>query len=465
MDPNHLQKPAESLREAKVPNTWRVGTLTYTTAGIIALFGWLLLGDFAWWMRVRSVGPMSEWYLNHLGVPNFWYGLLISSLPSFLVLFLGPIISVKSDRHRGKWGRRIPFLLATTPMAAAGMIGLGITPFVARWMHAQFPDESEVFVSVLCFAVFWTTFELATIAGGAVFGGLVNDVVPQTLLGRFYGLFRAVSLIDGMIFNYWIIGRVPEHFSLIMILLAVFYGTAFFWVCLRVKEGDYPPPPPPDPDRPKLAVSFLRGVKTYFRECFAHPYYFCVFVLFTAAALTFVPVNTFAIPFARNLGIDMAHYGKCLTLTFAISLVLSYPLGWLADIFHPLRMAMVCLAGYFAVSLWGGIFSTSTNVFLVALVLHGVLSGCFFTCTASLGQRLFPRSKFAQFASAAGAITSLATIVLVPLIGRIIDLTNNTYRYTFLLGAVLSATALVAACFVHAWFIRLGGPENYQAPE
>jgi len=34
--------------------TWRVGTLTYTGAGLVTLTAWLLWGDFAWWMRERS---------------------------------------------------------------------------------------------------------------------------------------------------------------------------------------------------------------------------------------------------------------------------------------------------------------------------------------------------------------------------------------------------------------------------
>lgn len=447
------------------PRTWQVGTLVYTTGGLVALFAWLLLGDFAWSMRDRSVGPMSQWYLNNLGVPNLLFGLLISSFPAFIGLILGPVISVRSDRHRGKWGRRIPFLLVTTPLAALGMIGLGLTPLVATWVHGHFPGQSEMTVSVICFGVFWAAFEFATIASQAVFGGLVNDVVPQQLLGRFYGLFRAVSLIDGMIFNYWVMGRVPDHFTLILLIIGTFYGVAFLLVCLRIKEGDYPPPPPPDPNRTGFFGGFLKEVRTYFRECFTNPYYMAVFVMLTTGGMTFLPVNTFGIPFAKSLGVDMDAYGKSLALTFAISLCLSYFLGWLADIFHPLRMAMAALIGYCAVAVWGGIFATTPRTFLIAWVLHGVLSGCYFTCAASLGQRLFPRTRFAQFASAAGIVGSLATMVMVPALGQTIDFSGNNYRLTFVLGAILASLALGAALFVYTKFVKLGGPNNYQAPE
>lgn len=456
---------SENADASAGPPRWQAGTLVYTTGGLVALFAWLLLGDFAWSMRDRSVGPMSQWYLNSLGVPNLLFGLLISSFPAFIGLVLGPIISVRSDRHRGKWGRRIPFLLVTTPLAAFGMIGLAVTPLVAKWVHGHFPGQTEMTVSVICFGVFWAAFEFATIASQAVFGGLVNDVVPQQLLGRFYGLFRAVSLIDGMIFNYWIMGRVPDHFTLILLIIGTFYGVAFLAVCLRIREGEYPPPPPPDPNRNGFVGGFFKEAGTYFRECFTNPYYLAVFVMLMAASLTFLPVNTFGIPFAKSLGVDMDAYGKSLALTFAISLCLSYFLGWLADIFHPLRMAMAALIGYFLVAVWGGIFATTPRTFLIAWVLHGVLSGCYFTCAASLGQRLFPRVKFAQFASAAGIVGSLATMVMVPALGQTIDLSGNNYRLAFLLGAILAALALGTALFVYAKFVKLGGPDHYEAPE
>jgi MFS family permease len=450
--------------QAPEPKTWRTGTLTYTTAGLVTLFCWLLFGDFAWSMRDRSVGSLAGWYLNHLGVPNLVYGLLMSSFPVLIGLIIGPIISVKSDRHRGRRGRRIPFLLVTTPLAAFGMLGLAVTPFIEKWVHGLFPNESELLVSVICFGVFWAAFEAATIAGGAVFGGLINDVVPKPMLGRFYGMFRAISLIDGMIFNFWLMGKVPEHFTLIMVSIGVFYGVAFTWVCFKVREGDYPPPPPMDPQRQRVAQRFCDGAKDYFRECFSKPYYVLVFVMMVASSLAFFPVNVFAIPYARSLGLDMDVYGKFLALTYLISLCLSYFLGWLADLFHPLRMAIATMLGYLAVALWGGLYATTPNTFLIAWVLHGVLSGCYFTSAASLTQRLFPQEKFAQFHSASSFIASPVNLVFAPLIGMLIDQTGNTYRYTFVVACLLAVAALVAASQVHRRFMRLGGPKGYVAP-
>ncbi|NLF62691.1 MAG: MFS transporter, partial [Lentisphaerae bacterium] len=53
------------------------GTLTYTTSGIIALFCWMLWGDFAWVMKGRSVGALAAVMVKKFGISNFLYGLLI----------------------------------------------------------------------------------------------------------------------------------------------------------------------------------------------------------------------------------------------------------------------------------------------------------------------------------------------------------------------------------------------------
>ena len=447
--------------------TWSVGTLTYTFPGLGAVFVLLLLGDFAWSMRDRSVGPMAQWYLGpkHLNVPNLVFGLLISSFPALIGLVLGPVISVKSDRHRGPWGRRIPFLLVTTPMAAAGMLGLAFTPVITDWVHAHFPSENPLVAPLVCFGVFWTLFEIASIASQSVFGGLINDVVPHALLGRFHGLFRAVSLIDGMIFNYWIMGKVPTHFTLILCAIGIFYGTAFMWVCLKVKEGSYPPPPPlPASPHDNIGVTVAANVKSYFRETFSNPYYVWVFVMLTASGLCFAPVNTFAISFAGSLGVNMDMYGKCVALTFLISLVLSYPLGLLADYLHPLRLAIATVFGYLLTTIWGWNFAHDAHSFLIAWVLHGVLSGCYYTSAASLGQRLFPQSKYAQFASGAGILGAPASMALAPLVGSLIDATGSVYRYTFVVGAALCIVSLIAGIRVYGKFVRLGGPRNYLPP-
>jgi MFS family permease len=443
---------------------WRVGTLVYTTAGLVALFCWLLWGDFAWNMKERAVNPVAQLMLRQFEASDFLVGLLVGSLPSALGLLLGPIISVKSDRHRGRWGRRIPYLLIPTPIAALAMAGLAYTPEFAAVLHESLAASSPGLVAcrLLVFAFFWSIFEVFTIIANAVFGGLINDVVPQAVIGRFFGLFRAVSLLAGMIFNFWLIGHAEEHYRLIFLGLAALYGVGFSLMCFFVKEGDYPPPPPLE-----TATSFrsrFAPLLVYLRECFANPYYLWVFLALMLGMLSAGPVNTFSVFYAKSLGMSMDYYGKLLVITFAVSFALSFGLGWLADKFHPLRIGLVALSLYAALTLWAGFFADTPARFSVAFVGHGILAGTFLTAIASLGQRLFPRAKFAQFASASGIVIAFGYMVLPPALGALLDATGHVYRYTFLLSGVISLLGVAAFIVVYRRFIRLGGPSAYVAP-
>jgi hypothetical protein len=86
--------------------TWKAGTLTYTAAGLVVLFAWLLVGDFAWQLKERSVGATAQLILKKFGAADLLVGLLIGSVPAALGMIIGPVISMRSDRFRSRWGRR-----------------------------------------------------------------------------------------------------------------------------------------------------------------------------------------------------------------------------------------------------------------------------------------------------------------------------------------------------------------------
>lgn len=162
---------------------------------------------------------------------------------------------------------------------------------------------------------------------------------------------------------------------------------------------------------------------------------------------------------------SMETYGRCVAVTYLISFSLSYFMGWLADAFHPMRVAMGCLLFYAAVAAWCALYATTPQTFGVAIMLHGVASGCYFISAASLGKKLYPHSRYAQFDSASDAIGSVATMVTGPAVGLLIDTTGDSYRHAYAVGSVLSLLALGSAFFVHARFVRLGGVRTYVAPE
>ena len=471
-----MTAPADSTQDAqsapgaappkRARRVWTIGTLSYSTLGLIVLFAWLLGGDFAWQMKERAITPVATLVVKNLHASDFILSLLIVSLPAGLNMIFGPVVSTWSDRHRGRFGRRIPYLLVPTPVVVASIGALAYTPQLGLALHAFLgPDSPGVArCSLVMFAVFWTISEAGAITAQYLFYGLINDVVPKEVVGRFFGLFRAVSLLAGITFNFRVIGYAESHYPAIFLGLAILYAVGFTLMCLMVKEGQYPPPPEPltTPGEPPGTIA---SIIAYFRESFSSWHYVLIYIATTLAALAFAPVNSFAVLYAKSIGLGMERYGKYLVLTYIISFILSYPLGSLADRFHPLRVCIVTLVLYTAVGFYGGFFARTPQSFAIAFVAHGVVSGLFYTVQVPVYQRLLPAGKFGQFYSAANLLVGLGFVILPAAIGLMLDATGNVYRYTFLSGGLIAVTAAVTLLAVHARFMRMGGPKGYVAPE
>ena len=456
---SHKPQPPNSSETKR----WQTGTLVYTMAGLVALFGWLLFGELAWQLKERSINATTQLFLKQFGASDFFVGLMIGSVPSALGMLLAPIVSVRSDRHRGRWGRRIPFLVLPLPFVVMSMTGLALSPVIGGHVHAWLGEGSpgHNFCVLGTFAAFWGVFEVASIIANTIFGGLVNDVVPQAVIGRFFGMFRMVTVLDGVIFNYFLIKHAEQHFFWIYVGTGLFYGIGFTLMCLKVKEGKYPPVEQPAAD---AMPGMFASIKVYFRECYSKPYYLWVFAGFVFGAMCFEPVHTFSIFYAKSLGMSVETYGKYLALSYVVSFVTSYAIGSLADRFHPLRLGILSLLIYLPVTGLGAAFATNPGNFGLAFLIHMIVSGIYYASVASLGQRLYPKMKFAQFASAAFLLQSAVRAALPPIVGLILDFSGHNYRLTFVASGTLATVGLISMSMAYRKFLRQGGHSGYVAP-
>jgi MFS family permease len=181
--------------------------------------------------------------------------------------------------------------------------------------------------------------------------------------------------------------------------------------------------------------------------------------------MAILAVNLFNLYFSKKMNMTTDQYGKHLAATFLISFVLSYFIGMLADRFHPLRLGLVLLAVYSAVTLAGGLLVHDAKSFGIALVAYGVASGAWQTATASMTMRLFPQARFAQFESARGLVSAFAMMLVGPGLGWYLDRTGQDYRHVYIASSILAMMAFCAALIVYRKFTRLGGPAAYVAPE
>lgn len=443
--------------------TWRNGTLVYTAGGLAVLFLWLMWGDFAYSMKDRATGTVAALMLKKFDVSDFLFGIIMISFPNFTNIFLCPIVSYRSDRHRGRFGRRIPYLLLTTPFIVIGLAGLGFTPPLARLIQEAVGAEhiSYNLTALLVFCFFWIILDFGTTLAGAIFNALATDVVPTEFLGRFFAMFRAVSLGCAFLFNYFVMGYAETHALVIFLGLAALYGIGLFSICLKVKEGEYPPPEAETSGPPTVKSA----VKTYFRECFSLPYYRWVIMASVVAGFSVVPFNIYGIFYAKSLNMDMDFYGKVSSLICLVSFVLSFFLGWFSDRFHPIRTGMVSMALQTVILFVGGRIATTESVFAWLFLVQGISIMSYNTLMASYAPRLFPREYFAQFNSAMMLINALASVIGAPLVGKFLDLTGNHYPHLFTIGGVIGLCGLGCFIMVYRGYRRYGGDSGYVAPD
>ena len=107
-----------------------INGLTYTKMGLIALFGWLLWGDFCFSMMEILKPKLLPLLLQKesfgLNASSFAFMIMFGTIPGITGILIGPAVSFKSDRYRGRKGRRIPFITWTMVPLVLSLFGIGL---------------------------------------------------------------------------------------------------------------------------------------------------------------------------------------------------------------------------------------------------------------------------------------------------------------------------------------------------
>ncbi|TFW22606.1 MFS transporter [Duganella callida] len=378
---------------------------------MLLLCALLLIGDLGWSLRERSVQELFKVHLLRFSQDATLLNVLIGAMPALIALSMGPVIGAWSDRTRSRYGRRIPFLLGTTIVSASGMLGMAFSS------------------SLLALAVSWTVFEIATIVGNPLFIALINDTVPRPILGRFFGLFRIVSLATGAsFFALFFRNEMMAAFQPLLAAITAVYLGCMLLVCWRVREPDYGRPP---------ARASLAPLRPGDRR------WGLLFGAVALGAVAVLPININALNACVQFGVDAGSFGAAVASTYVISILLAWPLGWLADRYHPLRVGMAVMMLYTVCMLAAWRLVDGRTGFLVALIVHGVLAGCFLTGTVSLLPALLPRERFSQLAAVSASLTALLVVVSTLALGALLDLNGRDYRLLYLAAGVTSCCAVV----------------------
>jgi len=457
-----------------------VGTLVYSRAGLAWIFMWLLWGDFCFTMMELVVPQVVPLRLKELDAPNWLLGVILVTIPSLLNVILNPIISTASDRHRGKYGRRIPFMLFTVPFVAIALCLMGFSTELGALLHRLLGGQtgwSLAAVTVGVIAVAMMLFKLSDMFVNTVFWYLFNDVVPDQVMTRFLSLMRMVGVGARILLSYFIYQFALIHLREIFLGAAALYFVGFGAMCLFVKEGKYPP-------TSKLAKrgDIIGMVKTYARECLHHKIYRLMFLHNVVWGLS-NSVVLFAVFLQLSLGLTLLQIGKIAAAVGVANLIISYPVGMLADRFHPLRVmvwikvAIVITTPLNFIWLFTR-FPTDVNfrIFIVLQVISVPLVLINLGIYLPVLMRIFPKEKFGQFCSFNAICCSLVGAAGGLLAGGFFDLMRRVLPdatwgkdFCYRMAPVWTLPFLILGLMVlfplYRTWKQLGGIEHYIPPD
>ncbi len=454
---------------------FRCGTLFYTKTGLISLFAWLLWGDFCFTIMEAVVPSLIPLKLQGLGAPNWVMGLILTTIPNILNMTIAPYVSVKSDSCRSRWGRRIPFIVATMPFLCITLLMLGWSAEIAAWFQKTLPllnSWAPATVAVVLIGIFMTMFQFFNLFVNSIFTYLFNDVVPPSHLGRFAGAFRIVGTGAAALYNWLAFQYAQTHMHEIFLASTVLYLLGFGVMCFMVKEGEYPPV---DTTKAK-AKGGIYGIKTYFKESFTDRFYWFLFISAGIGAMAGASWG-FTVFFQLEMKMSLAQIGKMNAITSIISMVAVYFAAVFVDRWHPLRVysyiSIFTVVGTGMNWIWIFIDLPGTYFFYLSLgsmLLTVFLNALVAASSLPMIMRLFPGSRYGQFCSAQGIIRSFCAIIAGLVFGVYLDVLrmffDGTFCYRF--NFTWSTSMMLINCIAIVWGYRMwnkrGGDQSFHPP-
>jgi MFS family permease len=391
---------------------------------LVSLFFFLLWGDFCFYTMEQVIPAIMPLKLESLGASNLTITTLTSTIYYLLNMVVNPVVSFRSDRFRSRFGRRRPFLMVATPFVTLALILLGFSEDIGQSLASwgAWAGLSSTATIIVVMGVLLVFFQFFNLVGYSVYFYLFNDVVPETMLGRFIGLFRIVSHTATFLFTLLVFPHALTHIREIFVGAAVLYFSGFMLMCLRVREGDYPPPPPLDEGR----TSLLAAVKTYFRECFTIRL-FLYFFAFMALMQASWAVNPFYNLFLLSLGISMEQIGHYNAWLYVPGIVLLYPAGIVTDRIGPQRGYLLILPCYLVYGVVSFFFLRDFTSWIWIAIFYLPLNAMRGVVEGTIAYSTLPRQRFGQFASANALITSLIAAVAGVAAGAFMDVFKRSY--------------------------------------
>ena len=216
-------------------NWWQIVLVLLIGAGAIDGFMWYLYNTYIP-LYLQGGNPNFQADVIGFGLTPKTVGIILV-LDNIAAFILAPIIGAWSDGYRGRFGRRMPFVLATVPLAA---VALAVVPFIYRAIPAASSGQFSLLLPL--FIPFFLMLMLVLIPLGVArtpIDALVYDLAPSKdrtrarSLGIILATLLSIGLGIGGSLLYDINITLPFIMALVVTLILV--GVGMF--VIREKKG------------------------------------------------------------------------------------------------------------------------------------------------------------------------------------------------------------------------------------
>lgn len=439
--------------ENKKTNWWQLILVLLIGAGAIDGFMWYLYNTYVP-LYLQGGNPNFEAQVLGFGLTPKVVGIImvLDNIAAFLV---APLIGAWSDSYRGRFGRRMPFVVATVPIAA---IALAVVPFIYKGIT---PSTSGNFVALLpLFVPFFLvlTFVLIPLAVARTpIDALVYDIAPSKdrTKARSVGVMLATLLATGL----GILSSVLYDINLVLpyiLSLVVTLGLVLMGVfMIKEKKGyeikdDASAPAGQEPTGLKKTISVVRGFPKENKNSILY-----MSINIFLGMFGFSTIQTFLSSYNLTImGASEAQAGIPFMIAGITLLVVAFPAALLANkIGRKLTMIIGC-AGW-AVAAMLIFLINSKALFIPLIILTGAFYTLWFVNSFVTLIDAAPDDKTVGTMTALTSMANMAGMSLGPaLTGIIIEAAGYNYSFIFLVQMIVSILALLALLPVKKGEIR-----------
>jgi len=448
----------------KKTNWWQIILVLLIGAGAIDGFMWYLYNTYVP-LYLQGGNPNFQAQVIGFGLTPKVVGIILV-LDNIAAFILAPIIGAWSDGYRGRFGRRMPFVVATVPLAA---IALAAVPFIYRAIPASESGKFNLLWPLFIPFFLMLLLVLVPLAVARTpIDALVYDLAPSRdrAMARSLGIVLATLLSIGLGIGGSALYRINIVLPFLLALVVTFVLVLVGMFAIRERKGSEIS----DQDEVgneqneaglKRTIAVVRSFPTENKRS----------ILFMAlnillGAFGFSLIQAFISSYNMTvLGANQAAAGLPFLIAGGTVMLVSFPAALLANKIGRRRTMIIGCAGWAAAALF--IFLLPSRTFFIPLmVLTAIFYALWYVNSFVTLIDAAPDDKTIGTMAALTSMANMAGMSIGPaLIGILIEASGYKYGMIFLSQTVVVGLALLALLPVSRGEVRQASPAPAAAPE